>query len=276
MKYGIAVPGDSETELLEDMAGVAEDLGFDSYLVTDHFMKACVDAWTFLPYLAAKTKKIRLGTCVTPIPFRPPGILAKMIATMDRLSDGRAILGAGLGWHKPEFDGFSKWMETVDRVVATREGLELMIKLWTEKDPVNFEGKFVHAEGAIVDPKPIQKPHPQIWFGSHGPVTLRMAGALGNGWIPVGPRWAGEFFPPPDAYAQMKSMIDQELAKRDNPGEFVYSILINYQDDMGKLRKEIESYTNAGMNYFILGMSDQNVDCAKKIERVAREICSSL
>ena len=103
-----------------------------------------------------------------------------------------------------------------------------------------------------------------------------MTGALGNGWIPVGPRWAGEFFPPPDAYAQMKKMIDQELAKRDDPGKFVYSILINYQDDMGKLRKEIESYTNAGMNYFILGMSDQNVDCAKKIERVAREICSSL
>jgi alkanesulfonate monooxygenase SsuD/methylene tetrahydromethanopterin reductase-like flavin-dependent oxidoreductase (luciferase family) len=277
MKYGIAVPGDAEIPLLEEMATVAEGLGFDSYLVTDHFMKACVDAWSFLPYLAGKTRKIRLGTCVTPIPFRPPGILAKMIATTDCLSHGRTILGAGLGWHKPEFEGFSKWMETRDRVVATREGLELMIKLWTEKDPVNFDGKFVHSTGAIVDPKPVQKPHPQIWFGSHGPVTLRMTGILGDGWIPVGPRWAGEFFPPPDAYSQMKKTIDQELKKRGaDPAEFVFSILINYQDDIEKLKKEIDSYTKAGMNYFILGMSDQNVDCARKIERVAKEICSTL
>jgi alkanesulfonate monooxygenase SsuD/methylene tetrahydromethanopterin reductase-like flavin-dependent oxidoreductase (luciferase family) len=278
MKYGIAVPGDADVSLLEEMATAADDLRFDSYLVTDHFMKACVDAWSFLPYLAAKTKKIRLGTCVTPIPFRPPAILAKMVATTDSLSHGRAILGAGLGWHKPEFEGFSQWMETVDRVIATREGLELMIKLWTEEAPVSFEGKFVHSKGAIVDPKPVQKPRPPIWFGSHGPVTLRMTGSFGQGWIPVGPRWAGEFFPPPDAYSQMKNIIEGELKKKSGakPDEFVFSILINYQDDMDKLKKEIESYTEAGMNYFMLGMSDQNVDCVQKIERVAREICSSL
>src|ERR1700730_13300882 len=157
MKYGIAVTGDSETGLLEEMATVAENLGFDSYLVTDHFMKGCLDAWSFLPYLAGKTKKLRLGTCVTPIPLRPPGILAKMIATTDCLSQGRTILGAGLGWHKPEVEGFSTWIETSERVIATREGLELMVKLWTEKGPVSYDGKFVHAQGAIVDPKPVQR-----------------------------------------------------------------------------------------------------------------------
>jgi alkanesulfonate monooxygenase SsuD/methylene tetrahydromethanopterin reductase-like flavin-dependent oxidoreductase (luciferase family) len=277
MKYGIAVPGDSPPALLEEMATVAENQGYDSYLVTDHFMKACVDAWTFLPYLAGKTSKIRLGTCVTPIPFRPPGILAKMVATTDIVSRGRTILGAGLGWHKPEFKGFSKWMETKDRVEATKEGLEFMIKLWTEKEPVSYQGKFVSGSGAIVDPKPLQKPHPPIWFGSHGPVTLRMTGRFGEGWIPVGPRWAGEFFPPPDAYAQMKKMIVQELEKRSaDPDKFVFSILINYDEDMAKLSKEVESYEKAGMNYFILGMSDQLVDCSKKIEWVTKEVCSSL
>lgn len=277
MKYGIAAPGDAPPRLLEEMAVVAESTGFDSYLVTDHFMNACVDAWTFLPYLAGKTRKLRLGTSVTPIPLRPPGILAKMVATTDVLSNGRTILGAGLGWHKPEFEGFSKWLETEDRVKATQEGLELMIKLWTEKEPVDFWGKFVSAKGAIVDPKPLQKPHPPIWFGSHGPTTLRIAGKLGEGWIPVGPRWAGEFFPPPDAYSQMKKIIVEELEKRPVASEkFVFSILINYDPDMTKLRQEVEGYLNAGMNYFILGMSDQTEECGKKIQQVAREVCASL
>ncbi len=277
MKCGIAVPGDAPPALLEEMATVAESSGYDSYLVTDHFMKGCVDAWTFLPYLAGKTVKIRLGTCVTPIPLRPPGILAKMISTADVLSNGRTILGAGLGWHKPEFEGFSKWMETGDRVKATQESLEFMIKLWTEKGPADYNGKFVSAKGALVDPKPLQKPHPPIWFGSHGPTTLRVTGRFGEGWIPVGPRWAGEFFPPPDAYARMKNIIVQELEKRsEDTDKFVFSILINYDEDLSRLRKEVESYLNAGMNYFILGMSDQMEDCAKKIERVTKEVCASL
>ena len=69
-----------------------------------------------------------------------------------------------------------------------------------------------------------------------------MTGRFGEGWIPVGPRWAGEFFPPPDAYAQMKKMIVQELEKRSaDPDKFVFSILINYDEDMAKLSKEVES-----------------------------------
>jgi len=277
MKYGLAVDGDANPEILFDMAQKGEELGFDCYLVTDHFMKKSLDAWTYLPYLAGKTAKIRLGTCVTPIPFRPPGMLAKSIATLDYLSGGRTILGAGIGWHKPEFDGYSKWLDTSDRIAATDEGLQLMRRLWTEDTPVSFQGKYVHASDAVLDPKPVQKPHPQIWFGTHGPRTLKLTGKHGDGWIPVGPRWAGDFYPRPDAYSQMKETIISGLRERSiDPEKFVFSILINYSDDISLLRKETQQFIDAGMNYFILGMADQREECARKIARVKSDVIDSL
>src|SRR5579862_3481153 len=142
MKFGLAADGDSTPAILQEIASKGEELNFDCFLVTDHFTKGSLDAWTFLPFLAGRTTRIRLGTCVTPIPFRPPGVLAKMTATLDYLSNGRTILGAGIGWNKPEFEGFSRWLETADRVKATQEGLELITKLWTEEEPVSFEGEF--------------------------------------------------------------------------------------------------------------------------------------
>lgn len=279
MKFGLAVDGDSSPEILNEMALKGEDLGFDCFLVTDHFMKGSLDAWTYLPYLAGITEKIRLGTCVTPIPFRPPGMLAKSISTLDNLSGGRTILGAGIGWHKPEFEGYSRWLDTSGRIAATREGLELMIKLWTEDHPVSYLGTYVKAAGAIADPKPVQKPHPPIWFGAHGKKTLQLTGKFGDGWIPVGPRWAGSMFSTPEAYAEMRKTILSNLKDRyeySDPKRFVFSMLINYTDDMNTLRKEVEEYIAAGLNYFILGMADQRDNCGWKIQQVKDEVISSL
>lgn len=279
MKYGLAVDGDTEPRILTEMAEKGEELGFDCFLVTDHFMKGSLDAWTYLPFLAGKTRKIRLGTCVTPIPFRPPAMLAKSISTLDNLSGGRTILGAGIGWHKPEFEGYSKWLETSDRLAATREGLELMRKLWTEDKPITFEGRFVRAKGAILDPKPVQKPYPKIWFGAHGARTLKMTGDLADGWIPVGPRWAGDFYPKPDAYAEMRKVILAELEDRpeySDPGRFVFSMLINYTEDISVLKKDVKSYVDSGLNYFILGMADEREDCARKIQRVKEQVIDSI
>src|SRR3989442_15971956 len=123
-----------------------------------------VETWTALTYLAAKTEKIRLGTLVTPIPFRPPGMLAKTVSTLDLLSNGRTILGVGAGWSRTEFEGYSKWNSNKIRVDKTREGLDLILKLWTQ-EKVDFKGKFYHANGAVLEPKPVQKPHPPLLFG---------------------------------------------------------------------------------------------------------------
>lgn len=169
-----------------------DQLGFDGALMPDHYMWGTmggrlnrpyrfktVDTWVTLSYLAAKTEHIKLGTLVTPIPFRPPGIMAKMVATLDNLSNGRVIFGVGAGWAQEEFDGYSEWNSDKVRVDKTYEGLELMLKLWTEEE-VSFSGNFYKASKAVIDPKPVQKPYPELLFGGSGNRMLKLAGKFGN------------------------------------------------------------------------------------------------
>jgi probable F420-dependent oxidoreductase len=281
MKFGLAVSGKADLKLLEKMALRAEELGYDSFLVTDHFLlpdsNSHLDVWSFLPYLAAKTKKIRLGTCVTPIPFRHPAILAKSISTCDILSNGRIILGAGVGWYRPEFEGFSTWFDTKDRFAYTREGLEIMLRLWTDSAPFNYDGKFLHVKGAIVEPKPIQKPHPPIWLGGHLPSSLRMAGKYAQGWMPIGPRWFGESYPKPEQYSEMRKTIIQELKKNKiSEKDFTFTNLTSPAPDIKTVRADVEQYIEAGMNYFILGEKAQTEKSLETIETVAKEIGQSL
>jgi alkanesulfonate monooxygenase SsuD/methylene tetrahydromethanopterin reductase-like flavin-dependent oxidoreductase (luciferase family) len=280
MKFGLAVSGRANPKILEKMAIKADDVGYDSFLVTDHFMlpdtNAHLDVWSFLPYLAAKTQKIRLGTCVTPLPFRRPAILAKMISTTDNLSNGRVILGAGFGWFRPEFDGFSEWLETRDRIEYSEEAIRLMIKLWTEKGPVNYSGKFLKSVGAVIEPGPIQKPYPPIWLGGHKPQSIRIAGQYGDGWMPIGPRWYDDTYPKPSEYSQMKEKILGHLKNRGYPmSKFVFTSLIN-NTDLKKLRADIDEFISAGMNYFTLGEKAKTEDSIDSIIKVARDIGRSL
>jgi len=175
--------------LTDQAVQLADKLGFWGAVIPDHYMWAeaygqsqkdsTLESWIALTYLAAKTQKIKLGTIVTPIPFRPPAMLAKMVATMDVLSSGRAILGVGAGWSQTEFEGYSTWDDSKTRVDKTQEGVELILQLW-QKPQVDFKGKYYHAKGAILDPKPVQKPHPPLMFGGVGTRMLRLAGFMGD------------------------------------------------------------------------------------------------
>jgi len=280
MKFGLAVTGRANPKILEKMAIKADAAGYDSFLVTDHFMlpeaNNHIDVWSFLPYLAAKTENIRLGTCVTPLPLRRPGILAKMISTTDNLSKGRVILGAGFGWFKPEFDGFSHWMDARDRIEYSEEAIQFMKRLWTEKGPVDFAGKFLSAKGAVIEPKPVQRPHPEIWFGGHKSQSLRIAGQYGDGWMPIGPRWFDDSYPKPAEYTMMKQKIILELKKRAySERKFVFTSLIN-NTEIKKVKSDVDEYIDAGMNYFTLGEKAKSEDSIKSIEKVAKEIGRSL
>jgi len=177
--------------LIEEAVPVADKLGFWGAVMPDHYMwgepfgrgieqpDSTLDTWVALSYLAAKTNKVKLGTLVTPIPFRHPGILAKMVSTLDLLSSGRTVLGVGAGWSQVEFEGYSEWNDSKTRVDKTEEGVRLILKLWQEKR-VDFHGKYYKTNGAILEPKPVQKPHPPLLFGGQGTRMLRLAGRYGD------------------------------------------------------------------------------------------------
>ena len=169
----------------------ADKLGFDGALMPDHYMWGneighsmknpynTLETWTTLSYLAGKTKNISLGTLVTPLGLRHPGILAKMLATLDNLSGGRVVLGVGAGWSQVEFKGYSNWLEPADRVTKTVEALKVLLALWSQ-DSVTHHGKFYDLEDAVLLPKPVQKPYPRLLFGSQGNRMLKLTGQYGN------------------------------------------------------------------------------------------------
>ena len=181
----------------------ADKQGLDGVLMPDHYMWGqeighsmqrpyhTLETWTTLTYLAGKTENIKLGTLITPLPFRHPGMLAKRLSTLDVLSGGRVVLGAGAGWSRVEFEGYSEWLGTKSRVDKTIEALSIIKRLWTE-DSVTHESEYYSIKDAVLEPKPVQKPHPKILFGSSGDRMLKLTGKEGD--ICFIPPWQGHRF----------------------------------------------------------------------------------
>lgn len=192
MRFGVVVNASYGTKGIIDAARCAEDNDLHYFFSTDHYMtpssNAGVDAWTTIAAIAATTRSIRIGSCVTPMTFRPPAQLAKIVATVDQISSGRTILGVGAGWSRSEFLGYSQWEEDVKtRVAKAKEAFRLILALWTEDEPLNFEGKYYKSEGAILEPKPVQKPCIPLWFGTQGKSLLKFAARYADGWLPPVP-----------------------------------------------------------------------------------------
>jgi probable F420-dependent oxidoreductase len=139
---------------------------------------------TTLAYLAGVTERIRLVTSVMIIPYRNPILTAKMLSTLDMLSKGRLILGAGVGWMEEEFELLNA-EPFAERGAVTNEYLQAFIELWTSDNPT-FTGKYVNFSDITFLPKPVQKPHPPIWIGGQSKPAIRRAARLGNAWHPVG------------------------------------------------------------------------------------------
>jgi len=148
-----------------------EGLGFDSVWVPDHG----VDPLTTLPFIAANTKKIKLGTCVLIPDHRHPVLLAREISALDNLSQGRFILGLGAGEGKEMFG------TRVDRPVARMlETIKILKELW-KRPKVTYHGNFWQIKDYFLELKPVQKPHPPIWIGASGPRMLKITAGYGNG-----------------------------------------------------------------------------------------------
>jgi probable F420-dependent oxidoreductase len=135
-------------------------------------------------FIAGKTSRLRLVTSVTVVPHRPAVLLAKMLATIDVLSQGRLTFGIGAGWMREEFEALGL-PPFAERGAVTDEYLNACRELWTRDDP-RFEGRYVNFANILFEPKPVQKPHPPIWVGGESGPALRRTARLGDGWYPIG------------------------------------------------------------------------------------------
>jgi F420-dependent oxidoreductase-like protein len=170
---------------LKNLATKAENFGFDSFWVMDHFHQISMvgkqdapmlEGWTTLSVLAGITSKIRLGTLVTGVIYRHPSVLAKMAATLDVLSKGRLFMGIGAAWNQEESLAYDiPFPPNKERLLRLEEAIQIIRKMWTEEPTATFNGKYYQIRNAYCNPKPIQKPSPPIMVGGSGErQTLRI------------------------------------------------------------------------------------------------------
>ncbi len=187
---GIAIPqmflaGRVDTRRIRDFLTRAESLGFESAWVLEQVLGSIpsLEPLELLTYAAAITERMRLGAAVLLAALRSPVHLAKSLATLDHLSRGRLIVGVGLGANPRVYPAYG--ISADRRAARFAEAIRLMQRLWTEPR-VTFDGQFWKLDNAAMEPKPLQKPHPPIWFGAHHPLALQRAVEIGSGFIGAG------------------------------------------------------------------------------------------
>jgi len=265
MKFGMNISGvfrrdlNFPLSLFTDTATLSEELGYDGYFIPDHYNQPrtndCAEPFTTLAYIAAKTNRIKLGTIVNPIPRYFPPQLAKIIAHLDHLSEGRVIPGFGAGWNPDEFYTYAPqqaWESPRVRVERTIEGTRLILKLWTE-EKTTFEGKYYSVKDAILEPKPLQKPHPPVWSGSSGEYMLRMTAKYFDGWMPSNWRWTNSGDTEAKNYRRRVEELRgylREYGRDEN--KFTFGVQGGATDSAGL----VEAYREAGCNYYIAFIGD--------------------
>ncbi|MGN6692667.1 MAG: TIGR03619 family F420-dependent LLM class oxidoreductase [Aquihabitans sp.] len=164
-----------------DLVDALEALRFDSLWLSERLTGDAPDPLTALAFAASRTRKLKLGTSVLVLPGRNPVVLAKEMASLDRLSGGRFLPAVGLGAPTPvEHQAFG--VDRKDRAAWFDEALGLMRRLWTE-DRVSHHGERFRIDDVALRPKPVQQPF-DVWLGGQAPSELRRVGRLGDGWLP--------------------------------------------------------------------------------------------
>ena len=207
MEFGLHLPASSADVKASDLirfAQCAEELGFYCITVADHVIVPKnisipypytvdgkypgtgyhLETLMTMGFLAGATHRIRLITSVMIAPYRNPIITAKMLASLDVLSQGRVIVGLGVGWMKEEFENLQA-PSFADRGKVTDEYIHAFRELWTQDNP-SFNGRYCNFSDIIFIPKPVQQPAIPIWIGGHSKQAIRRAARLGDGWHPIG------------------------------------------------------------------------------------------
>lgn len=190
VELAVAIPqtflrGSVEPGRIRKYLARADALGFHSAWVVEQILGSIpsLEPVELLTYAAAVTERLRLGSAVLLTALRSPVHLAKSLATLDHLSQGRLIVGVGLGGNPAVYPAYG--ISTTRRAARFVEGIRLIKRLWTEPR-VTFEGEFWKLQNASMEPKPLQKPHPPIWFGAHHPTAVKRAVELGEGFMGAG------------------------------------------------------------------------------------------
>ena len=180
------------TEAIVQTAVKAEELGFDALFVNDHVIvddsprseswRNVYDPMMVLSYVAACTSRVLLGTSVLIMPYRNPIVTAKMIATLDQMSGGRAVAGVGSGWNEAEYNALD--VPFHQRGARTSEYLRIWQACWAP-GATTFHGRFFSFDNMHVNPKPLQQPHPPLWIGGSSEASLRRAARFGQVWQPT-------------------------------------------------------------------------------------------
>ena len=209
MQLGFNLPISGPTSAARSFARIAqqgEAMGYDYLTLTDHVVLPDVsvpgypysesgefmsntpterhELLTATAFIAAKTSRIRLVLAVLVVPHRPAVLAAKMLSTIDVLSEGRLVIGIGAGWLKAEFDAVVT-TPFAERGAVTDEYLEAFRALWTQEH-AQFDGRYTKFADLIFLPRPVQRPHPPIWVGGESGPSLRRAARFGDAWYPIG------------------------------------------------------------------------------------------
>ena len=204
MKYGVILPNVGTMAYIESLMQIAqraEGLGYSGVFLSDHIAiptelrsaypyrsdgrfpltssDRILEPVTTLSYLAAVTRRLHLGFSVLVLPYRHPVLNAKMLGTLDVISNGRLIVGAGVGWMEEEFAALNSDFHA--RGAVTDEHIKMLRAFWTETAP-DCKGNHYSVAGLGMAPQPVAQPHPPIWTGGNSPPALRRAANLADGW----------------------------------------------------------------------------------------------
>jgi alkanesulfonate monooxygenase SsuD/methylene tetrahydromethanopterin reductase-like flavin-dependent oxidoreductase (luciferase family) len=191
------------------------------------------------------TKRTRIGCLVTGNTYRHPALLAKTAVTIDHLSGGRLEFGIGAAWAEAEHRMYG--IEGLEhRVGRLSEALQVFKQLWTQ-DRTNFDGRYYNLSDAIANPKPIQKPHPPIWIGARGDMTLKLVARHADVWNVTGVKNATE------ARQAGERLLEECARQRRSPDEIRWSGQIFWNgEDRPKLADDVAAYVEQGFTEIVI------------------------
>ena len=239
MRFAISIPqfvadGEFDPAGMRAFLTRAEALGFDSAWTQEQLLgtNPQLGALETMTYAAACTETLRLGCAVFVTPLHMPVHLAKSLSTLDQLSRGRLEVGVGTGGRHRPFAAFG--IDGEGLVARFNEGLALLKALWTQPE-VTFDGRFWHLEGAGMEPKPFQKPHPPIWFGGSHPAALKRAVKHGDGFFGAGSSTTAQFI-------EQVPIVRAELEQQGrDPATFGFAkrVYVVVDDDVDRARRQV-------------------------------------